>query len=114
MYGPSFLNTSPKIPPRQVAKHSSHFQLTFDPHQHTQRMLQRSISSDDRQKGESTRKAQDMAAIREVYKKRQSKSQKPQKPEKPRKVKSEKAERRRRTMSVVGPGSATDPVVIDD
>jgi hypothetical protein len=84
-------------------------------------MLQRSISSDDKQNGESSLKAQDMAAIREVYKNRQSKSQKPGKPEeleKPREVKNEKAgrrrERRRRTMSVVGPGSAVDPLVIDD
>ncbi|ROV98422.1 hypothetical protein VMCG_07103 [Cytospora schulzeri] len=92
---------------------------TKDP-DHTQRMLQRSISNAGKQDGESTRKAQDYAALREVLKKREPKSQKPQKPqkpekpEKPRKVKSEKAERRRRTMSVVGPGSATDPVVIDD
>ncbi|KUI62635.1 Protein CHROMATIN REMODELING 20 [Cytospora mali] len=90
---------------------------TKDP-DHSQRMLQRSISSDDKAKGESSRKAEDIMALREVWKNRESKlqrSQKPGKPEEPKKTKNETLERRRRTMSVIGAGgTSSDPVVIDD
>ncbi|ROW17590.1 hypothetical protein VPNG_00757 [Cytospora leucostoma] len=82
---------------------------------HTHRMLQRSITSSDQQNGESTRKAQDMAAIREVYRNRQSRSSKPQKPERPQKIKSENSERRRYTTPAAGQGgTSSDPLVIDD
>ncbi|KUI65408.1 Protein CHROMATIN REMODELING 20 [Cytospora mali] len=96
---------------------------TKDP-DHSQRMLQRSISSDDKPNGESSRKAEDIVALRKVWKNREFKSQKtqrpdkpdkPEKPEKPKKIKSETLERRRRTMSVIGAGgTSSDPVVIDD
>lgn len=123
------LNPQDTASPSRAAKYALSTNV-LGHRQHTQRLLQRSISSDEKQRGESARKAQDMAAMQEVYKKRQTKSQKPQKPEKhektdkvdkpdkpdkPRKVKKEKGERRRRTMSVIGPGSAADdPMVIDD
>lgn len=84
-------------------------------------MLQRSISSSGQQNGESTRKAQDLAAIREVYKNRQSRSLKPQKPEKPEKlekppkIKSENSERGRHIMPAAKQGgTSSDPLVIDD
>ncbi|KAI3396991.1 hypothetical protein diail_11318 [Diaporthe ilicicola] len=79
---------------------------------HTRRMLQRSISEDVLPVESNSQKARDLAAIREVYKKRQSK---PQDGSQQPRVKVEKNEKRRRTMPTDGSGMTfSDPFVIDD
>lgn len=86
--------------------------LTLRHLQHTQQILQRSISEDGQPVELNSQKAQDMAAIREVYKNRKLK---PQDGSKQPRVKAEKTGQRRRTLPPDGPGKTlSDPFIIDD
>lgn len=86
--------------------------LTVRHFQHSQRFLQRSMTDDGQPTGFNSQKDRDLAAVREVWAKRQSKPQ--DSPKQP-KVKAEKAGQRQQTMPPGGHGKTiSDPFVIDD